>query len=299
MGLFCELANQLVAARQRHLLSVGNRFMGIYFEAFCVFDCLPDNGICLYFRYVGGGFYFSRNSAAYALGWRWFNNFWSVFNCKVEKMKKYIFLVIAFFVFTTTAFAQGYQLAAPEQQKELMQNITAASEQMKTLRCDFVQKKTISILSEKMLSEGTMLFKQPNKLCWEYTKPYQYRFTLNGNKIMIGAEKDNRNVINTGSSRLFKEMSKVIVSLINSSGIFDEGKFTATFYVGTQDYQVILTPTQKELKRMFCSITLTFSKTDHTVNTVEIKEVNDDVTFITMKNKQINKELNDEIFAIR
>jgi outer membrane lipoprotein carrier protein len=211
--------------------------------------------------------------------------------------KKNLFLAV-FFVSTTITFAQSYHSATPEQQKELMQNITATMEQMKTLRGDFVQKKTVSILAEEMLSEGTLLFKQPNKLCWEYTKPYQYRFTLNGNKVMVGAEKDN-NVINVGSSRLFKEMSKLIVSFINTSGIFDEGKFTTTFHVGTQDYQVILTPKQKEMKRMFHSMTLTFNKTDYTVNTVEIKEVSDDVTLITMKNKQINVELDDEIFAIR
>ena len=202
------------------------------------------------------------------------------------------------FVFSASATAQNYRPATPEQQKEMIQNITAASEQMKTLRCDFVQKNTISILADEMVSEGKLSYRQTDKLCWEYTKPYHYRFTLNGDKIMIVSEKD-KNIIDTNSSKIFKEISKLIVLGISGAGIFSEDRFIPKFNVGTQDYQVVLTPKQKELKQMFSSITVTFSKTDYTVNTVEIKELSNDITTITIKNKQINSDLNDEIFAIR
>jgi outer membrane lipoprotein-sorting protein len=176
--------------------------------------------------------------------------------------------------------------------------ILAASEQMKTLQCDFVQKKTISILADELLSEGKLSFKQADKLCWEYVKPYQYRFTMNGGKVMIASE-DNKNIIDVNSSKIFKEISQIIISGINGSGIFDERKFAAKFNAGTNDYQVVLTPKQRDLRQMFNSITLIFDKSDYTVNSVEIKESSDDTTFIVMKNKQINKELSDEIFVIR
>ena len=212
--------------------------------------------------------------------------------------KKSIFTCIILFAFTAMALTQNYRPATPEQQKELVQNITVASKQMKTMRCDFVQKKTISILADEMLSEGKLLYKQPDKLCWEYTKPYQYRFTLNGDKVMIGTE-NNKNIIDVNRSQIFNEISKVIVSSINGSGIFDEDKFSANFNVGTQDFQVALTPKQKELRQMFSSITLTFNRKDYSVDIVEIKEINGDMMHITMKNKRINQELDDEIFDIR
>ena len=213
-------------------------------------------------------------------------------------MNKIIFLFAICLVFTTMAFAQDYRPATSEQQKELIQNITAASEQMKTLCCDFVQRKTISILADEMLSEGKLLFKQTDKLCWEYTKPYRYRFMLNGNKVMVGSE-ESKNIIDVNSSKIFKEISKLIIMGINGSGIFEEDKFAAKFNVGMQDFQVVLTPKQKELKQMFDNITLTFNKSNYTVNTVEIKELSGDTTLITMKNKQINIEIDDENFSIR
>jgi len=214
-------------------------------------------------------------------------------------MKKIsIITLVILFGFSKMEFAQSYHPATPEQQKELVQNISAASKQMKTLRCDFVQKKTISILADEMLSEGKLLFKQTDKLCWEYTKPYQYRFTMNGNKVMVGTE-NNKSIIDVSSSKVFNEISKVIVSSISSSGIFDGDKFTAKFNVGTQDFQVTLTPKQRELRQLFSSITLTFNRKDYSVDAVEIKEISDDTTLIIMKNKQINKDLDDEIFDIR
>ena len=211
--------------------------------------------------------------------------------------KKFVFLCYILGTATSLFAQSGYTPATEAQQKEMMQKIGEATEQLKSLRCDFVQKKTISILSEETQSEGRMSFKQKNKLRWEYTKPYQYEFVMNGDKVLINSE-NTKNVINVNSSRIFKEISKIIVSGINGSGIFDQSKFTAQFRVGAKDNMVILTPKQKEVKQLFKEIRIRFNKSDYTVNSVEIEELNGDKTFIEMKNKQINKELNDEIFYI-
>jgi len=196
-------------------------------------------------------------------------------------------------------FAQsGYKPATDVQQKDMMRKITESSEQMKTLCCDFVQKKTISILSDEMHSEGRMYFKQKDKLRWEYTQPYQYEFVLNGDKIMLNSG-SAKNIIDVNSSKMFREISKIIVSGINGSGIFDQSKFTAKFMVGTKNDMVILVPKQKEIKQLFSEIRICFNKQDYTVISVEIEELNGDKTFIEMKNKQINKELDDEKFIVR
>ena len=210
-------------------------------------------------------------------------------------------LVFLFYIVgaTTTMLAQsGYKPATEEQQKEMIRKITESSEQMKTLRCDFVQTKTFSILEEKMTSEGRMFFKQKDKIRWEYTKPYLFEFVMNNNKVMINAE-GTKNIMDVSSSKLFSEMSKMIIAGINGSGIFDPAKFSFKFMLGTKDNMVILSPKQKEIKQLFKVITLCFNLSDYTINTVEIEELNGDKTLITMKNKQINKELSDEIFVIR
>jgi len=214
-------------------------------------------------------------------------------------MKKLGLFIVCIFGATAVMFAQsGYTPATEIQQKEMMQKITKATEQLQTLRCDFVQKKTISILEDEMLSEGRMSFKQTDKLRWEYTKPYQYEFVMNNDKVMFHSE-TTKNIIDVNSSKVFREISKIIVSGINGSGIFDRSKFTAQFMVGAKDDMVILVPIQKEIKQLFNKIQICFNKSDYTVNSVEIEELNGDKTLIEMRNKQINTELKDEIFDIR
>jgi outer membrane lipoprotein-sorting protein len=180
----------------------------------------------------------------------------------------------------------------------MRQKITEASTYLKSLRCDFVQKKTISILSDEMISEGKMFFKQKDKLRWEYTKPYQYEFVMNGDKLMT-ISGTTKNIIDVNSSNAFREISKIIISGINGSGIFDSSRFTAKFFTGAKENMVALTPKQKEIKQMFNEIRIYFNKTNHAATSVEIVELNGDKTFIEMKNQQINKELSDEIFTIK
>jgi outer membrane lipoprotein carrier protein len=213
-------------------------------------------------------------------------------------MKKLLlFLIYTSGIISVLSAQSGYNPATETQQKEMAQKITESSEQLKTLRCDFVQKKTISILADEMISEGRMSFKQKDKLHWEYTKPYQYEFIMNGDKIMINSE-TTKNIIEVSSSKIFREISKIIVSGINGSGIFDQSKFTSKFMIGVKDNMVVLIPKQKEIKQLFNEIRICFNKSDYTVNAVEIDELNGDKTLIEMKNKQINKELSDEVFVI-
>jgi outer membrane lipoprotein carrier protein len=198
-----------------------------------------------------------------------------------------------------TAFAQSeYKPATEIEQKELIQKIVEISEQLNTLQCDFVQKKTFSILAEELVSEGRLFFQQKNKIRWEYNKPYLFEFVMNGDKIMITSE-GTKNIIDISASKTFSEMSKMIVAGINGSGIFDPAKFSFKFLIGHKDNKVILSPKQKEIKQIFKVITICFNLIDNTVSNVEIEEINGDKTFIIMKNKQINKELSDEIFIIR
>ena len=213
-------------------------------------------------------------------------------------MKKISFVVVIICTIFWGQAQSGYTLANEVQQKEMIQKITESTAQIKTLRCDFIQKKTVSILSNEMLSEGKMYYKQRDKLRWEYIKPEQYEFVMNGDKVMYLAG-TTKNIMNVNSSKVFRRISKFIVSGVFGAGIFDSSTFTTQFFVGANDNRVTLTPKQKELKSFFNKIGICFNKTDYTIISVEIEEVSGDKTFIEMKHKQINKELGDEIFNIK
>ena len=211
-------------------------------------------------------------------------------------MKKAVLSILTF-VFSATLTAQELKPVTGEQQKAMTERITEASAKMKSLSCDFEQVKELSILDEKMISKGKMNYRQESRLRWEYLEPYTYLFVLNDKKLLMQAE-TTRNVMDVKSSKMFQEIVKIMMNSINGKGLTEIESFDNKYFTQGNKWVVELIPTQKEIKRIFSSITLTFNINDYTIDNVKLFEQNGDNTIITLLNKQFNKEIGDSVFHI-
>jgi outer membrane lipoprotein-sorting protein len=210
-------------------------------------------------------------------------------------MKNYSFLLIGLFFFSTFLSAQ-YQSATEEQKKEIVSRITQASDNMNTMQCDFTQVKELSFMDDKVTSEGKMYYKKTNKIRWEYTKPYQYVFSMDGQNVHM-KQGDKTTTIPANQSKLFKEISKVMVGGVSGAGLVDSPDFDTQFLVGSSDYKIVLSPKKKEVKDLFASVQLYVGKTDNRIRSVELVEPSGDKMTVTLKNVQVNATINDEIFS--
>jgi outer membrane lipoprotein-sorting protein len=194
-------------------------------------------------------------------------------------------------------FAQPvYQPATEAQKKEIVDKITQASNAMKTMRCDFVQEKEMSFMNEKVVSEGKMLYKQPDKIRWEYTKPIVYVFAMDGKNIFMDSG-TNQSRVPARSSKLFNEISNIIIGGVSGAGLIDSKDFSSQFSVGATNYRITLTPLKKEVQDLFATIQLYVNKTDSRINEVELIEKGGDKTIIKLKNMQLNTTISDEVFS--
>jgi outer membrane lipoprotein-sorting protein len=191
---------------------------------------------------------------------------------------------------------QGYQKATEAQEKEIIEKVKQASSRMKTMQCDFTQVKELSFMDEKISLEGKMFYKQTDKIRWEYTKPYTYVFAMDGKDIHLNPG-NNATKMPIKSSKLFGEISNVMIGGVNGNGLIDSPDFTTQFGIGKDDYLITLTPLKKEVKDLFASIQLHINKTDSRINIVELVEKGGDKTTIQLKNVQLNPTINDEIFS--
>jgi outer membrane lipoprotein-sorting protein len=202
--------------------------------------------------------------------------------------RKYFMVCLYFVSLAVNMTAQdGYRAATVQEIAEVKKKIETASAVMKTLHCDFEQTKTLTILAENMLSSGFMTYRQPDVVHWEYVKPYHYVFAMNGNKLSIESS-ERKDEIDVNSSKLFKEISAIIISGINGHDIFNETRFTAAYMTGKSGFLAILTPKQKAVRQMFQEVKLFFDPADYTINMVNMVEASGDQTVIRMKNKKIN-----------
>lgn len=209
-------------------------------------------------------------------------------------MKRIITICLVVMVCVANAVAAPLSAA---QQKEVIAKINKATSGLKSMSCSFTQAKHLSMLSDKMVSEGKMSYKQPNKLRWEYTSPYQYLFIFNGTKVYVG-NKSRKDVIDTGSNKLFKEVARIMMSTVTGTALSNAADFSVSVEDGKTHWNVTLIPKKKEMKKMFTRIVLSFSKSDLMISEINLHEKNNDRTNIRLRNIKTNIAINENLFAI-
>jgi outer membrane lipoprotein carrier protein len=184
-----------------------------------------------------------------------------------------------------------------QQKQAAIAKINKAASSLKTMTCTFVQTKHLSMLNDKMVSKGSMRYKQSDKLRWEYTSPYQYLFIFNGTKVYVG-NKSRKDVIDTGTNKVFKEVARIMMNTVTGKALSNSSDFTVDIASTATTYDVTLVPKKKDLKQLFTKIQLIFTKTNIMISEVNIFEKNGDSTNIELKNITPNSEVNESYFTI-
>lgn len=183
-------------------------------------------------------------------------------------------------------------------EQELVGKINAAASKLKSIRCTFVQTKHLSLLDDKMVSEGIMYYSRPDKLRWEYTSPYEYVFILNGTKVCVGNAKGT-DLLDTGSNKVFKEIARIIMNTVTGKALSDAASFDATVADdGSDGWRVTLIPRKREMRQMFRSIEMCFNKSSLLVNEINIIEKNNDRTNIVFSNISIDTDIDASVFTV-
>lgn len=170
------------------------------------------------------------------------------------------------------------------------------SSAINTLKSDFVQEKSISMLTNKLSSNGSFIFKKTNKLRMEYAKPYPYIFVMNEDQISIKNDQKKTN-ISVNSNKMFKMISQITIDCVTGN-ILNSKDFDVQVSENAKVYHLVLIPKQKMLKSLFAEIDLLVAKSDFTVDKLDLKETSGDCTTLIFSNKKINTPVADEVFKV-
>ncbi|MCX6204778.1 MAG: outer membrane lipoprotein carrier protein LolA [Bacteroidetes bacterium] len=176
-------------------------------------------------------------------------------------------------------------------------DIFLASQKITSIKCDFVQDKNLSMLSEKITSKGKFWFKKESQVRMEYNKPFQYLVVINKDKVLI---KDNQkeNIITTKSNKIFQQINKIMIDCFQGTS-FNNSDFTARIFENKKNSLIELTPVTVAFTKIFKSINIIIEKNDFSVSSIEMKELSGDNTFLLFINKEINIVLSDTLFYIK
>lgn len=184
-----------------------------------------------------------------------------------------------------------------EEQSKMIQTIEKAVSSLKSMHCSFRQEKVIGLLNEKVVSVGTMDYCQPTKLRWQYNKPYTYTFVINGNKVMINSS-SQKNIIDARQSKLFKEVTRIMVNSITGQCLTDSKQFNVTMYNNQTVWIANMVPVAKELRSMFKTIKLHIDPKKGLVSRVVLTEKSNDVTTIYLSDYKTNVKIDEKVFSV-
>lgn len=205
-------------------------------------------------------------------------------------MKK-LLLALILSAASLAAEAQKLVPATAAEQERIVARINAAAASMTSMECSFTQTKQLKMLNDKMVSKGRMLYKQGNRLRWEYLSPYTYVFVLNGSKVMLDSGK-SRNVIDVKTNRLFESIARIMMNSVTGKCLTDKSEFKVTLYKQGDDWVADLQPLKKQMRQMFSRIRLHFDTRKMVVDSVTMYEKSGDNTVIRLQNVRKNQPIN-------
>ncbi len=172
-----------------------------------------------------------------------------------------------------------------------------ASKELESIKCNFTQEKSISMLKNKLISHGEFCFKKSDKLRMEFKQPYKYLFILNGANVYI-LDNQKKTEVSASGNKLFKKISQITISSVNGD-ILHSKDFSSRILESDNQYLLILTPQSKEIKQFFNLFQIYVSKNNYLVDKIEMDETSGDKTTLIFTEKQVNVPIGDSFFTLK
>ena len=131
-----------------------------------------------------------------------------------------LFSLFTFFISTASAITE-------QQKKDVITKLNQTSASIQTMSANFSQTKYLSMLSDKMVSDGKIYYSKSDKLRWEYASPYQYLFIFNGTKVYVG-NNSKQNIIDTNTNKVFKEIARIMMNTVTGTALSNNGDFESS-----------------------------------------------------------------------
>ena len=180
--------------------------------------------------------------------------------------------------------------------QQVITMLTEAATSMQTMQCRFVQSKTMAMLAEPSVSEGTMHFVTPDRLRWEYLSPYPFALIVNGEHI-VKVTDGKSEVLEGNAGRMYQGIVGIIMGSASGQKLFDPTVFDVVIFDDEAFWKAEMTPKRRDMKRMFSQLVFRFDKKTNVISRVQLVEASGDVTSIHFEDIRINQAVDESVFA--
>lgn len=200
---------------------------------------------------------------------------------------------VLYIVLLVTMIGNAQSKMNAAEAKLLREQVKELAQSTQTIVSDFTQYKHLDFLSNDIKTSGKLAFKSPDKVKWEYLDPFKYSVIFKQEILYINDE-GNKSNVDIGSSKLFKQLNKLIINSVKGD-MFDDNEFDIEYYKKGIDSEVYFKPKNEKLLKYIKAFHIVFNKKGE-VAEVKMVEPSNDYTKIIFKNRVTNKTLSDAIF---
>ncbi len=202
-----------------------------------------------------------------------------------SRMKRFFFLS----VLVTTIFL--FPGGAPSQDRT---SLREASKNIRTVKADFLQKRTLQILTKPLLSEGKLFFYAPDSVRWEYLSPLRSVMLQKGSTIQVYNFSEGKwkpEIMQAVEAR------RMVLAEISQwfQGRFNESKTFKHIYSPGPPARVTMVAGEG-INRFIQRIEIVLSARPGVIDRVEIEEPGGSRTLIEFRNVEINSSFSSGVF---
>lgn len=197
---------------------------------------------------------------------------------------------IIFTLLIQFSFAQDISL---QNKESIVSAIKKTAKSTQSITADFVQTKKLSYLKEPIITSGKF-YSQGENMRWQQSKPYTYVMLISEVGLKIKDE-DKEKKYGGMAEKFIGQIRKILQSSINADFESNED-LKPSYFENKNYYKVVLEPQNRQLKKMYKSIELSFDKTSFRLKMLTFVE-EEGSSEMRFMNEEFNNELKTTLFT--
>jgi len=177
---------------------------------------------------------------------------------------------------------------------EIVAKIQKQYEVHEDFKAHFVQESLVKSLGKKQVAEGTVFFKKPGKMRWNYQKPVKQEIISDG-KSLWNYRPDDKQVVVSPMSRAFQ--SKVPSTFLAGIGNLKRDFKARWAQEPSSQEHYLLELTPQESQGGLEKLVLLVDRENFKIHQARIQDLMGNVTQINFSKIQFNNRLSDSLFS--
>lgn len=179
--------------------------------------------------------------------------------------------------------------------QEFKAKLESVSSKNSTISCDFTQIKKVKNIKKPIENYGQFLYDNSGLMALIYAQPKGDKIVMNGDLFTVVA--NGRKLTSDASSNPMMAQISFMMQACMSGNVSQLGRGWDMNVTKTEGgYQVVLSPTDRRVKKYISGMRMLFDKANITLNELRIEESTGGYTEYRFVNKKLNQKINSSYF---